>query len=38
MLLKHDDNGEITDAHVIDFKSLDKPKEDSDNEWIDLSL
>lgn len=38
LLLKHDDKGEITDAHVIDFKSLDKPKEDSDNEWIDLSL
>lgn len=38
LLLKHDDDGEIMDAHVIDFKSLEKPKESSENDWIDLSL
>ncbi len=38
LLLKHDDNGKIVDAHVIDFKSLDTPDDASANDWIDLSL
>ena len=38
LLLKRDEHGNIMDSHVIDFKSLDAPDDDSPNDWIDLSL
>lgn len=38
LLLKRDDRGNIVDAHVIDFKSMDTPDDDIPNDWIDLSL
>jgi DNA helicase-2/ATP-dependent DNA helicase PcrA len=38
LLLKHDDTGNIVDAQVIDFKSLDTPDSTTENDWIDLSL
>jgi DNA helicase-2/ATP-dependent DNA helicase PcrA len=38
LLLKRDEHGNIIDSHVIDFKSLDTPDENSPNDWIDLSL
>lgn len=38
LLLKHDDSGQIVDAQVIDFKSMDTPDSDPINDWIDLSL
>lgn len=38
LLLKRDDQGHITDSHVIDFKSLDAPDDNVPNDWIDLSL
>ncbi|MDH4617378.1 ATP-dependent DNA helicase [Brevibacillus sp. AY1] len=38
LLLKRDDIGNIIDAHVIDFKSLDTPDQSAENDWIDLSL
>lgn len=38
LLLKRDEYGNIMDSHVIDFKSLDAPDDDSPNDWIDLSL
>lgn len=37
-LLKRDEHGNIMDSHVIDFKSLDAPDDDTPNDWIDLSL
>ena len=38
LLLKRDEHGNIMDSHVIDFKSLDAPDDNSPNDWIDLSL
>ena len=38
LLLKRDEHGNIMDSHVIDFKSLDAPDDDTPNDWIDLSL
>lgn len=38
LLLKRDEQGNIVDSHVIDFKSLDAPDDDTPNDWIDLSL
>ena len=38
LLLKRDEHGNIMDSHVIDFKSLDAPDDNSTNDWIDLSL
>lgn len=38
LLLKRDEKGNILDSHVIDFKSLDAPEDDTPNDWIDLSL
>ncbi|MCH5352633.1 MAG: ATP-dependent helicase [Acutalibacter sp.] len=38
LLLKRDEHGNIVDSHVIDFKSLDAPDDDTPNDWIDLSL
>lgn len=38
LLLKRDEEGNILDSHVIDFKSLDAPEDDVPNDWIDLSL
>lgn len=38
LLLKRDDRGNIIDAHVIDFKSMDTPDDKTPNDWIDLSL
>ncbi len=38
LLLKHDERGNIVDAHVIDFKSMDIPDDNGPNDWIDLSL
>lgn len=38
LLLKHDETGDIIDAHVIDFKSMDRPDDTSENDWIDLSM
>lgn len=38
LLLKRDEHGTIMDSHVIDFKSLDAPDDDTPNDWIDLSL
>lgn len=38
LLLKRDEEGNILDSHVIDFKSLDAPEDDTPNDWIDLSL
>lgn len=38
LLLKRDDRGNIVDAHVIDFKSMDTPDDTAPNDWIDLSL
>ena len=38
LLLKRDDRGNIIDAHVIDFKSMDTPDDNTPNDWIDLSL
>lgn len=38
LLLKRDDRGNIVDAHVIDFKSMDTPDDTTPNDWIDLSL
>lgn len=38
LLLKQDDQGNIIDSHVIDFKSLDNPDNHAPNDWIDLSL
>lgn len=38
LLLKHNEDGDIVDAHVIDFKSLDQPDESGEKDWTDLSL
>jgi DNA helicase-2/ATP-dependent DNA helicase PcrA len=38
LLLKRDELGNVVDAHVIDFKSMDTPDETTPNDWIDLSL
>lgn len=38
LLPKRDEHGNIMDSHVIDFKSLDAPDDDTPNDWIDLSL
>lgn len=38
LLLKRDEQGNVVDSHVIDFKSLDAPDDDTPNDWIDLSL
>lgn len=38
LLLKRDEQGNIVDSHVIDFKSLDAPDDNTPNDWIDLSL
>lgn len=38
LLLKRDEHGNIMDSHVIDFKSLDAPDDESSNDWTDLSL
>lgn len=38
LLLKRDEQGNVVDSHVIDFKSLDAPDADTPNDWIDLSL
>ena len=38
LLLKRDEQGNISDSHVIDFKSLDAPDDNTLNDWIDLSL
>ena len=38
LLLKRDEQGNIIDSHVIDFKSLDAPDDNRSNDWLDLSL
>ncbi len=38
LLLKHDETGNIVDAHVIDFKTLETPDDSTANDWINLSL
>lgn len=38
LLLKRDEQGNIVDSHVIDFKSLDVPDDNAPNDWIDLAL
>lgn len=38
LLIKQDSNGNITEATVIDFKSLEKPDDESVLDWIELSM
>jgi DNA helicase-2/ATP-dependent DNA helicase PcrA len=38
LLLKEDKEGNILDAKVIDFKSLETPDQNEDVSWIDLAL
>lgn len=38
LLLKCDEQGNTIDSHVIDFKSLEAPGDDTPNDWIDLAL
>lgn len=38
LLLKEDETGNILDAHVVDFKSMDTPDDNRIYDWVDLSL
>ncbi|HLY69007.1 MAG TPA: PD-(D/E)XK nuclease family protein, partial [Puia sp.] len=38
LLIKEDKTGKITDATVVDFKSLEKPDDDSVLDWTELSI
>lgn len=38
LLLKKDETGNITEATVVDFKSLEKPDDDSSIDWVELSI
>lgn len=38
LLMKKDATGNIVDAHVIDFKSMEEPPITSQNDWIDLAV
>ncbi|MFI5251705.1 MAG: ATP-dependent DNA helicase [Bacteroidota bacterium] len=38
LLLKEDESGNILDAKVIDFKSMDEPEEENRLAWTELSL